>query len=59
MADLAESVAAGYTLPSQWYADPEIFREEQRKILRRSWHFVPAEIGGVPIVLVRGDDGES
>ena len=70
MSDLLESVEAGWTLPSEWYADRAIFREEQRKILRRSWHFVthtgalaeagdvfPTEIGGVPIVLVRGADG--
>jgi choline monooxygenase len=67
---LLESIDAGLTLPSAWYADPTIFREEQRKILRRSWHFVtsvdrlaepgdvlPWELGGVPIVLVRGEDG--
>jgi choline monooxygenase len=70
MRDLLESIEAGFTLPSQWYSDPAIFREEQRKILRQSWHFVthtgelaevgdvvPWEIGGVPIVLVRAADG--
>jgi phenylpropionate dioxygenase-like ring-hydroxylating dioxygenase large terminal subunit len=67
---LLESIDAGFTLPSAWYSDREIFREEQRKILRRSWHFVtsvdklsepgdvfPWELGGVPIVLVRAHDG--
>lgn len=38
--DLLASIDAGFTLPSEWYSDPAIFREEQRKILRRSWHFV-------------------
>ena len=70
MTDLLESIAAGFTLPSEWYSDPAIFREEQRRILRRSWHYVthvdrlrdagdvlPWEIGGVPIVLVRTEDG--
>ena len=68
--DLAALVADGFTLPSSWYSDPAIFREEQRRILRRSWHFVtsvdrlaepgdvlPWELGGVPIVLVRAHDG--
>lgn len=71
MTSLLDSIEAGHTLPSRWYSDPEIFREEQRKILRRSWHYVthvgelaeigavvPWELGGVPIVLVRGEDGE-
>ena len=70
MSDLLESVEAGWTLPSEWYSDRAIFREEQRRILRRSWHFVthtgalaeegdvvPTDIGGVPIVLVRAADG--
>jgi nitrite reductase/ring-hydroxylating ferredoxin subunit len=70
-AALLESIDDGWTLPSSWYADPAIFREEQRRILRRSWHYVthtgalaepgdvfPWELGGVPIVLVRGQDGE-
>jgi len=67
---LLESIDDGWTLPSSWYSDPAIFREEQRRILRRSWHFVtavdalsqpgdvyPCELGGVPIVLVRAHDG--
>jgi nitrite reductase/ring-hydroxylating ferredoxin subunit len=70
MTDLLESIEQGWTLPSQWYRDPEIFREEQRRIHRRSWHYVthtgtlvepgdvfPWEIGGVPIVLVKQADG--
>ena len=70
MSALLESIEAGYTLPSQWYTDRAIFREEQHTILRRSWHYVthvgelaevgdvlPWEIGGVPIVLVRAADG--
>jgi phenylpropionate dioxygenase-like ring-hydroxylating dioxygenase large terminal subunit len=69
--ELARSIDDGWTLPSAWYHDRGIFREEQRNILRRSWHFVthtgelsqpgdvfPWELGGVPIVLVVGTDGE-
>src|SRR5262245_26409591 len=70
MSPLLDSIDAGFTLPSEWFSDPAIFREEQRKILRRAWHFVtstdrlaevgdvfPWAIGGVPIVLVRTEDG--
>jgi nitrite reductase/ring-hydroxylating ferredoxin subunit len=70
MSTLLASIDAGFTLPTEWYSDPAIFRDEQRKILRRSWHLVtttdrlaeigdvvPCEIGGVPIVLVRNEDG--
>lgn len=64
--DAARLVADGFTLPSSWYTDRGVFRLEQERILRRSWHFVthtgnlaedgdvlPWEIAGVPIVLVR------
>jgi choline monooxygenase len=67
---LLKSIDAGFTLPTEWYSHRTIFRDEQRRILRRSWHFVtttdrlaavgdvlPWEIGGVPIVLVRAEDG--
>ena len=73
-ADRAEArrlVEAGSALPSSWYTDPEVFAEEQRRILRRGWHCVThtgalpavgdnhlAEIAGVPVVLVRDRAGE-
>lgn len=53
------------------YTDPEIYAEEQEKILRKTWKFVchdseVPEIGdyrthewtGIPMVTVRGTDGE-
>ena len=71
MTDLLAAVGAGQTVPSSWYTDPAIFRREQETIFRKSWHYVTDsgalaqpgsqvrwEIGGVPVVLVRGTDGE-
>jgi phenylpropionate dioxygenase-like ring-hydroxylating dioxygenase large terminal subunit len=68
--DVGAAVDRGLTVPSDWYHDPAVFRREQDRILRRSWHFVthvgalaepgdvvPWEIGGVPIVLTRTASG--
>jgi phenylpropionate dioxygenase-like ring-hydroxylating dioxygenase large terminal subunit len=58
------------TLPWSWYTDPEILRREQERIFRHAWQYVGhvgqvAEAGdhfaadaGVPVLVVRGDDGE-
>jgi choline monooxygenase len=53
------------------YTDPDVLRLEQERIFARSWHYVghagelaepgdrvPAAAGDVPLVVVRGDDGE-
>ena len=69
--DLRDAVASGQTVPSSWYTDPAVFRLEQERILRKGWHYVTDtgalaepgsqvvwDIGGVPIVVVRHDDGE-
>jgi phenylpropionate dioxygenase-like ring-hydroxylating dioxygenase large terminal subunit len=71
MTELLEAVAAGQTVPSSWYTDPAVFTQEQAAIMRTGWHYVTDigslpesgsqlrwEIGGVPIVLARGADGE-
>ncbi len=67
----AESLASGLTLPAGWYSDPDVLRLEQERIFRRSWvyagrteqvaepgQFFTARAGDVPIVCVRGQDGE-
>lgn len=67
---LHKDIAAGYALPTAWYADRAVFREEMKRILRRSWHFaahagdLPApgdvfirDLAGAPIMLVRQRDG--
>lgn len=60
----------GRALPSSWYTDGGHHAWEVRQVLRRGWHFaahagevanvgdqLPVDVAGVPIVLVRGDDG--
>jgi choline monooxygenase len=57
------------TLPSRWYLDPEVLERERERIFHRSWQWVgrsedvavpgdffAAEVGGEPIVVVRGRD---
>ena len=67
----AEALASGLTLPAGWYTDPAVLRLEQERIFRRSWtyagraeqvaepgRYFTARAGDVPIVCVRGQDGE-
>jgi choline monooxygenase len=64
--DVAQLIAAGKTLPSEWYTSPQIFQLELRQIFRRAWEYIGSatrvaakgdffttEVGGVPIVVVR------
>jgi choline monooxygenase len=57
-------------LPAEYYSDPEIARRENRAVFARNWtlfgpaagleaagSWCAAEINGVPIFVVRGDDG--
>ena len=37
--ELLKEIDAGFALPSNWYADPDIFEGEVERILRRSWHY--------------------
>jgi choline monooxygenase len=59
------------TLPYDWYVDPTVLRLEQARIFATSWHYAaradqvaePGRLttchaGSVPVVLVRGRDGE-
>jgi choline monooxygenase len=59
-----------WTIPGSWYTDPRIAKLERDKVWCRSWQmvarlaqlerpgqFVTAEVGGEPIVVVRGSDG--
>jgi len=61
----------GWTLPASWYSDPEILALEHARIFSRSWQyvghvdlvpspgsFVASQIGHVPVVVVRNEDGE-
>ena len=66
-----QALAAGMTFPAAWYTDSEIHRIELEDVFRQTWQIVcfeqrvlnpgdhaVGEIGDVPVVVVRGDDGE-
>ncbi|MGH3114805.1 MAG: aromatic ring-hydroxylating oxygenase subunit alpha, partial [Gaiellaceae bacterium] len=70
-AELRESLERGATLPADWYADPAILRLERERIFARAWQyagrldlvaeagdFFTCSAGHVPVVVVRGRDGE-
>jgi len=59
-----------FTIPPAWYVDDELFAEETNAVFRRGWvgvgraerwpkagAYAAIEIGGVPVVIGRGDDG--
>ena len=64
-------LAQASTIPSSWYTDGRVFELEKQTCFSRSWQiaaridqlskpgsYVTTEIGGEPIVLVRGHDEE-
>lgn len=64
------STVGARTLPWSWYTDPAVLRLEQERIFRRAWQyvgrqdevpeagsFVAAQVGDVPVVVVRDDEG--
>lgn len=70
-ATLADQLAEGWTLPACWYTDAETFVLERERIFTRTWQYVghtglverpgdalPGSAGHVPVVVVRGKDGE-
>ena len=71
MTDLREALAAGATLPADWYSDPAILRLEQERIFRRTWQyagradlvaepgsFFSCFAGQIPVVVTRDREGE-
>lgn len=63
-------VERAWTIPAAWYTDPRIAELERRTVWSRTWQlvgraaqvaapgeFVTAEVGGEPVVVVRGADG--
>ncbi|HEV3312945.1 MAG TPA: aromatic ring-hydroxylating dioxygenase subunit alpha [Chloroflexota bacterium] len=69
--DLASSLDQGFTLPARWYTGTDVFEAEQRQIFGASWQFaglaeklsrpgdfLTCRAGPVPLVVVRGEDGE-
>jgi carnitine monooxygenase subunit len=69
-AGLGEALAAGATLPAEWYSDPAIERLERERIFARAWQlvgrsdqvakpgdYVASFAGHVPVVVVREESG--
>ena len=64
------TIADGRTIPFDWYSDPAVLRLERERIFRRAWQyagradqaaepgsFFTCDLGGVPIVVVRDEQG--
>ena len=64
------TLADGRTIPFDWYSDPAVLRLERERIFQRAWQyagradqaaepgaFFTCDLGGVPIVVVRDDEG--
>jgi phenylpropionate dioxygenase-like ring-hydroxylating dioxygenase large terminal subunit len=69
--DARAGLEQGYTLPADWYTDPAVFAEEERRIFSRSWQYVgltehvaepgsffTCRAGRTPLIVVRDNDGE-
>lgn len=71
LTQLADSLAAGMTLPASWYRDPSVLERERERIFARAWQYVgradavsqpgsflSGRVGHVPVVIVRDRQGE-
>ncbi len=69
--DYRSRLDSGVTLPFSWFADPQVFAEEQARIFGRYWQYVgvthnaaepgqyfTARAGLVPVVVVRDHDDQ-
>jgi len=69
--DVLETYRAGFGLERDFYVAEDLFAREQERIFRRSWVFVghsceiarpgdylTHEIGRVPMIVIRGEDGQ-
>lgn len=69
--DETAALKDAHTIPAPWYINPEIERLEQRLVFGENWQaiartdqlarpgdYVTAELGGEPILAVRGADGK-
>jgi len=67
--DSSSPLSRASTIPSSWYTDARIFQLEQQTVFSRSWQvaarldqlnqpgdFVTTDLGGEPVVVVRGSD---
>jgi choline monooxygenase len=68
--DASSPLAESSTIPGSWYTDARVAARERRTVFSRTWQMVgradqvehpgqylTAEVGGEPIVVVRGGDG--
>ena len=68
---IGESPQHGYTLPSRYYLDTDIFEREKEAIFYRNWHYVchgsevakrgdyvTTRVADEELFVIRGDDGE-
>ena len=68
---LEQSLEAGYTLPTNWYTNPDFYRAEQEQIFGHSWQFaglkdqlaqpgdfLTVQAGRVPVLVARNQNGE-
>jgi phenylpropionate dioxygenase-like ring-hydroxylating dioxygenase large terminal subunit len=69
-AELREALAAGATLPADWYSDPSVLRREHETIFKSSWQYAghtgqvaePGDwftgfAGAIPVVVTRDQAG--
>ena len=68
---MVSAVTGRQVFPWSWYTDPDVLRAEQEHVFRRCWQyvaradqlaqpgqFVATRAGDVPVLVVRGRDGE-
>ncbi|HZT59695.1 MAG TPA: aromatic ring-hydroxylating dioxygenase subunit alpha [Pyrinomonadaceae bacterium] len=68
--DARAPLAEAWTIPAAWYTDARVYELERQTVFARSWQFaaradqlgepgryVTCEVGGEPLVVVRGGDG--
>jgi choline monooxygenase len=68
--DFEPDLSRASTIPSAWYLDPGMFREERRRVFGRTWQavghidalrspgdFFAGEVAGEPLVFTRAEDG--
>jgi choline monooxygenase len=66
-----QATAPAHAFPWSWYVDPAVLAAEHERVFRRCWQyvarvdqvaepgsFVAASVGDVPVLVVRGRDGE-
>jgi choline monooxygenase len=69
--DAQAPLAQAWTIPGSWYTDPRVLELERRSVFARTWQavgrldqvrqpgdYLTAEVGGEPVVVVRGKDGQ-